>query len=819
MTQQKTQDTAPANGKPAEVPSATAIASAVQDSLQELVKDAVVEIKKDVQKTVEAAVEEVVAEQTQPEAEAPEFAETYTFDNRATVSRPHAFVVMPFGTKKGADGKIYNFNVIYTELIKVALEQAGFEAFRADEATTSGDILTDMFQELLLADVVIADMSIDNANVFYELGVRHAFRKRGIIHIQSGRAYMPFDVFNVRTIPYSTTDEGVPNPETREKDIAAISRVARDTWASDQDAIHSPIFNLLSGLDEPERATLRTPLATGFWREHSEWKQRVTVARRQKRIGDILLLTEEIRNPLIKEEAIGEAGAALKSMGRHELALEQYRRGLELNSKNLEFRRQEAFHLNRIGRVDEAIVKLETFLEKEPADSEAIGILGRIYKDMWQESWRGIDSLETRLEEGFQAYHWLIKAYNTYIKGYRYNLNDTYPGTNAHTLAAILAHLSEIFEDREDPDPDIVAILDQLPDLRGTLIFALEEKALDEKTDYWTLVSLAELRLFTAAKPIQVTRAYRKALIAARKNTFFLQSSMSQLEMLKSLGMRLEFIEAGMQAITDEIERILSDHTADSSSHELAPPYTEEQAILFTGHALDLANRRSRRFPADMGDEVRANIAGALNKFGADANDVAFASGAAAGGTIIFIEECLARGMEVDIHLPYSEPDYIKKFISPAGDTWTERYYALRNHSRVRIRLQSDHVGKPKEGVDPYARNNRWALYSSLLMGIDKVRLIALWDGSVSRRQDLDGMLVSDMVEQMRRMGGMVEHINTTKFGFWMKDHKAAPKLPENPGPHRGTVPTRAAKPPKSPATPKKTANAKPKATKPVKPG
>ena len=57
-----------------------------------------------------------------------------------------------------------------------------------------------MFQELLLADLCLVDMSIDNANVFYELGIRHAFRKRGMVHIQAGRSYMPFDVFNARTM-------------------------------------------------------------------------------------------------------------------------------------------------------------------------------------------------------------------------------------------------------------------------------------------------------------------------------------------------------------------------------------------------------------------------------------------------------------------------------------------------------------------------------------------------------------------------------------------------------------------------------------------
>ena len=340
--------------------------------------------------------------------------------------RPHAFVIMPFGKKKGADGALYDFNAIYSQLIKPALEMARFEAFRADEEATSGDILTDMFQELLLADLCIADMSIDNANVFYEIGIRHAFRKRGIVHIQAGRAYMPFDVFNVRTIPYHITPEGVPDPAFLEKDKAAISRVTRNTWASDVEAIQSPIFNLLNGLTEPDRRALQTPLATGFWREYNEWKERVTIAQRQKRIGDILLLTEEIRNPLIKEDAIAEAGLALKNMRRHELALDQYRKGLEINSKNVTFRREEAFNLNRLGRVDEAIIKIENLLTDFPRDTETVAYLGRIYKEMWHESWKWIPAKELRLKTAFESYHWLLKSFQTYLKGYRLDLDDCF---------------------------------------------------------------------------------------------------------------------------------------------------------------------------------------------------------------------------------------------------------------------------------------------------------------------------------------------------------------------------------------------------------
>ncbi len=481
------------------------------------------------------------------------------------VIRPHAFVVMPFGKKKGSDGTLYDFNAIYKLMIKPALEESGFEPFRADEETSSGDILTDMFQELLLADLVLCDLSIDNANAYYELGIRHAFRKRGVVHIQAGRAYMPFDIFNVRTLPYHITAEGVPDPEFLKNDIQAIARMTKDTWASDRDAIHSPIYNLLSGLKEPDRNSLRTPLATGFWREYNEWKQRVTVAQRQKRIGDILLLTEEIRNPLIKEEAIGEAGKALANMGRNELALAQYRKGLEVNSGNLAFRREEAFHLNRLGRVDEAIVKIENLLNDFPDDSEAISYLGRIYKEMWADSWKNISDKTKRLRAAFDSYHWLIKSIDIYLKGYRIDLNNYYPGVNALTLSSIAVHLADRFDDKKDPDPDIARIRRELPELKGALVFALETKVDEDNADYWTLISLAELRVLTIDNIANVIRSYRKALTASRRNLFFLQASLSQLEILRALDLRGENVQAAINILEEEVNRVSKSHNLPST--------------------------------------------------------------------------------------------------------------------------------------------------------------------------------------------------------------------------------------------------------------
>lgn len=76
----------------------------------------------------------------------------------------HAFIVRPFGTKNGID-----FDRVEKELIRPALEEVGFSGGTTGEFIEQGNIRTDMFEQLLIADLVIADISIHNANAFYEL--------------------------------------------------------------------------------------------------------------------------------------------------------------------------------------------------------------------------------------------------------------------------------------------------------------------------------------------------------------------------------------------------------------------------------------------------------------------------------------------------------------------------------------------------------------------------------------------------------------------------------------------------------------------------
>ena len=675
------------------------------------------------------------------------------------IGLPHAFVVMPFGRKKGPDGRWIDFNSIYQQLIKPALEQAGFESFRADEETVSGDILSDMFHELLLADLVLADLSIDNANVYYELGVRHALRKRGMVHIQCGRAYMPYDIFNVRTIPYQCDETGCPDPQYLEKDKQTLIKTIRATWESDLNKIHSPIFNLLSGLQELDRKLLRTPLATGYWIEYSNWQERVTIAQRQKRIGDVLLLTEEVSNPLIQEDAITVAGKCLKNLEHHALALRQYRRGLKINPNNLEFRREEAFHLSQLNQWDEAIVRLERLLRDEPNNIESLSYLARIYKEMWKQEWSNINDEQERLKQAYDAVHWLKKSIETYLKAFRSDQNKSYPGINSLTLTAVLDYLGQQ-ADRDD-DPDEKALTQQLPSLKGAVQFSLESLAKREVNDFWIFASLGDLSVCIAQDPNQVAIAYKKALTLAGTNKFALKSTLDQLELLNSLGFRSEYVKAGIAVIQEELQKVEHEHKQKEHASQLEsePPHV----FLFAGHMIDSSSRPQPRFPADMESEARQKIDKVLDKLKADSNDLAITPGAACGGDILFIEACLQRQMKVEIFLPFEESVFIQNSVYFAGDQWVERFYNIQKHPNVTIHLQPDRLGSVPSGDNPYERNNRWALYSTLMYGIERVRLTVLWDG---KGGDAPGG-TGHMVEEVRQLGGVVEHLDTTKFDYW----------------------------------------------------
>lgn len=195
------------------------------------------------------------------------------------------------------------------------------------------------------------------------------------------------------------------------------------------------------------------------------------------------------------------------------------------------------------------------------------------------------------------------------------------------------------------------------------------------------------------------------------------------------------------------------------SQKEDKPPHV----FLFSGHMIDRLDRPQPRFPAAMEEEANKKIQEVLDRLQANAEDLAIAPGIACGGDILFLEACLERQMKIEAYLPFELAEFIEQSVSFAENDWVERFYRIKNHPQVKIYLQPEQIGAVPVGENPFERNNRWALDSSLIYGIDKVRLVVLWDGKGGDGKGGTG----DMVKQVGQLGGIVEHLDTTKFDYW----------------------------------------------------
>lgn len=116
---------------------------------------------------------------------------------------PLCFVIMPFG-KKGSEKELH-YDTVYEHIIKRAVKEAGFRCLRADEIPKSGPIPETVKEELRDAELVLADLSDRNPNVFYELGFRHALGKPSIT-ISDDVSTLPFNLATYSTIQYTTTE-------------------------------------------------------------------------------------------------------------------------------------------------------------------------------------------------------------------------------------------------------------------------------------------------------------------------------------------------------------------------------------------------------------------------------------------------------------------------------------------------------------------------------------------------------------------------------------------------------------------------------------
>jgi len=157
-------------------------------------------------------------------------------------SKPRAFVVMPFGE---------GFDEIYNLFIAGAIAEAGYEIFRADDVRSHQNILKDIVTSIFQSELIVADLTTANPNVYYELGLAHAFRKRVILLTQQINE-LPFDLRSYRVIPYSTHFAEIAKARTQLRDLArdALTRTIPFGSPVIDFLPNAPLGTLPSGADD-----------------------------------------------------------------------------------------------------------------------------------------------------------------------------------------------------------------------------------------------------------------------------------------------------------------------------------------------------------------------------------------------------------------------------------------------------------------------------------------------------------------------------------------------------------------------------------------
>lgn len=173
--------------------------------------------------------------------------------NAVANAAPHktCFVVMGFGEKIDlATQRQLDLDKTYRIIIKPAVEKAGLKCVRADDILHSGNIDVLMYELLLSADVVVADLSTTNANAIYELGVRHALRPATTIIIAESQFKYPFDLSHIVIRPYTHLGKGI-DAEDGAKMCAELAKAIKTL--ADAPQTDSPVYTYLANLQPPSQ--------------------------------------------------------------------------------------------------------------------------------------------------------------------------------------------------------------------------------------------------------------------------------------------------------------------------------------------------------------------------------------------------------------------------------------------------------------------------------------------------------------------------------------------------------------------------------------
>lgn len=378
--------------------------------------------------------------------------------------RELCFVLMPFeNSRRDHETTSIDFDALYQELIGPAVHAAGLQPIRADQELQGGIFHKTMFERLATCKYAVADLSLPNPNVFYELGIRHALRPWSTVLMFQEGLQLPLDVALDAAMTY-------PERVLDDHDLLASARQQLQSrlQAAEVRQTDSPVFQLVTGLPTPEIDHRRADALVASATRDNAMAQRVVEAERsgaaalsalRMELGDLGRASPEVVSALVMSFRAQERWAEMIET---------------ITSADPDFgevwviREQLALALGRSGKFRRAAEILEQLIKKRP-NSETYGLLGGVYRRQWKsEIERG----------GSERYARALyqKSLAAYKHGFECDWRDPYPGVNAVVLSALL----DLDETLRDP-------------LFGAVTYAVSRRLAQPEPEYWDYACAVEL--------------------------------------------------------------------------------------------------------------------------------------------------------------------------------------------------------------------------------------------------------------------------------------------------------------------------------------
>lgn len=418
-------------------------------------------------------------------------------------TKPYCFVLMPFGRKTDENGKVVEFDAVYEQVIKPAIEDAELEPIRADEEIFGGIIHKPMFERLMLCDYAVADLTTANANVFYELGMRHSARPHTTVLVAGSEMRLPYDVTMLRAIPYEIGKVGQPANAR-----AARRQLAERLIACRNPSEDSPLYQLLTDFPRPDIQHLKTDIFRNVVKYSKEMKDRLRGAREKGREAVREIETEIGRISDADPAIIVDLFLSYRAVGDFKGMIKLVEKMPGFLEQTLLVREQLGFALNRDKRHGDAERVLKEVIDTHGPSSETNGLLGRVYKDRWD--------IAKKAGKGPKANGYLRKAIKTYLEGFEADFRDFYPGVNAVTL----------MEMTNPPDIRQKALI-------PVVEYAVKRHLATKNPDYWDYATLIELAIISRNE--EVALEYLELALTVEMEGWQPESTANNIRMIREV--------------------------------------------------------------------------------------------------------------------------------------------------------------------------------------------------------------------------------------------------------------------------------------------